>query len=36
MSGSLLVKASRQGRDIAKVIPESAGWRYVGFEAIRL
>ena len=33
---SLLVKASRHGRDIARVTPESAGWSYVGFEALRL
>ena len=36
MSSRLLVKASQQGRGIAKVTPESAGWRYVGFEALRL
>jgi 5-deoxy-glucuronate isomerase len=35
-NGSLLVKASRSGRGIARVTPESAGWRYVGFEALRL
>jgi 5-deoxy-glucuronate isomerase len=33
MSPSLLVKAARTGRTIARVTPESAGWRYVGFEA---
>ena len=32
----LLVKAAREGRRIASVSPESAGWRYVGFNAIRL
>ena len=32
----LLVKAARTGRTIARVTPESAGWRYVGFEAIWL
>jgi 5-deoxy-glucuronate isomerase len=32
----LLVKAARDGRGIARVTPESAGWRYVGFDAIRL
>lgn len=33
---SLLVKASRQSTTIARVTPASAGWRYVGFEAVRL
>ncbi|HEX7815896.1 5-deoxy-glucuronate isomerase [Dyella sp.] len=32
---SLLVKA-REGRDIVKVTPASAGWTYVGFEGYRL
>ena len=36
MSGQLLVKAARTGRTIARVTPESAGWRYVGFEAMWL
>ena len=36
MSGRLLGKAAREGRSIAHVTPESAGWRYVGFEALRL
>ena len=36
MSAPLLVKASRSGKAIATVTPESAGWRYVGFEALRL
>src|SRR5262249_22609582 len=36
MSPSLLVKAARTGRTIARVTPQSAGWRYVGFEALRL
>ena len=35
MSVPLLVKAAREGRSIACVTPESAGWRYVGFEALR-
>jgi 5-deoxy-glucuronate isomerase len=35
-TSSLLVKAARGGHEIARVTPESAGWRYVGFEAIRL
>jgi 5-deoxy-glucuronate isomerase len=33
---SLLVKASRSGREIVKVTPQSAGWKYVGFAAYRL
>lgn len=33
---SLLVKAAPQGREIVKVTPASAGWKYVGFEGIRL
>jgi len=33
---SLLVKARRAGRDIVRVTPQSAGWRYVGFAAHRL
>ena len=33
---SLLVKASRSGRDIVSVTPQSAGWKYVGFAAHRL
>ena len=33
---SLLVKAAREATTIARVTPASAGWRYVGFEAIRL
>jgi len=36
MSSDLLVKAARTGRIIARVTPESAGWRYVGFEALWL
>jgi 5-deoxy-glucuronate isomerase len=36
MSAHLIVKAAREGRTIASVTPESAGWRYVGFEALRL
>ena len=36
MSAPLLVKAAPAGRSIARVTPESAGWRYVGFEALRL
>ena len=33
---SLLVKARREDRDIVRVTPRSAGWRYVGFSAHRL
>ena len=33
---SLLLKARREAREIVKVTPQSAGWRYVGFAAYRL
>jgi len=33
---SLLVKAKRDGAEIVRVTPRSAGWRYVGFAAHRL
>ena len=33
---SLLVKAHRASREIVRVTPESAGWRFVGFAAYRL
>ena len=33
---TLLVKGRREGRDIVRVTPQSAGWRYVGFSAHRL
>ena len=33
---SLLVKGAREGREIVRVTPQSAGWRYVGFAAYRL
>jgi 5-deoxy-glucuronate isomerase len=36
MTSPLIVKAAREGREIARVTPESAGWRRVGFEALRL
>jgi 5-deoxy-glucuronate isomerase len=36
MTSRLLVKAQREGRTIARVTPEAAGWRYVGLEALRL
>ncbi len=35
-SMSLLVKGRRDGRDIVRVTPESAGWTHVGFAAHRL
>ncbi|MCA7083729.1 5-deoxy-glucuronate isomerase [Cupriavidus sp. DB3] len=34
-TGSLLVKA-QPGRHIVDITPQSAGWRYIGFRAIRL
>jgi 5-deoxy-glucuronate isomerase len=36
MPSPLLVKARRTGREIVAVTPESAGWTYVGFRALRL
>jgi 5-deoxy-glucuronate isomerase len=33
---SLLVKAHATGREIVAVTPESAGWKHVGFRAVRL
>ena len=33
---SLLVKGRPQGREIVKVTPALAGWKHVGFEALRL
>jgi 5-deoxy-glucuronate isomerase len=33
---SLLVKARRTGREIVEVTPQSAGWKHVGFRAVRL
>jgi len=33
---SLLAKANPHGREIVKITPRSAGWAYVGFEALRL
>jgi 5-deoxy-glucuronate isomerase len=36
MNAPLLVKGAREGRRIARVTPQSAGWQYVGFEALRL
>jgi len=36
MTSPLIVKAARDGQTIARVTPRSAGWRRVGFEALRL
>jgi 5-deoxy-glucuronate isomerase len=36
VTSPLLVKAAREGTTIACVTPESAGWKHVGFEALRL
>jgi len=36
VTSRLIVKAARTGRTIARVTPQSAGWRYVGFEAMWL
>lgn len=36
MSSSLLIKGRAAGREIVEVTPQSAGWRHVGFRAIRL
>ena len=36
MVSPLLVKAAPHGREIVTVTPESAGWTYVGFQAMRL
>lgn len=36
MVSPLLAKARAQGREIVEVTPERAGWRHVGFRALRL
>ena len=36
MSSPLLVKARREGREIVAVTPQTAGWKHVGFRALRL
>lgn len=36
MSRPLLVKARREGREIVAVTPQTAGWKHVGFRALRL
>ena len=36
MTSPLLVKARRDGKEVVNVTPQSAGWRHVGFRALRL
>jgi len=36
MTSKLLLKARRDGREIVSVTPEQAGWKHVGFRALRL
>lgn len=36
MSKKLILKAQKAGREIVRVTPESAHWKYVGFQALRL
>jgi 5-deoxy-glucuronate isomerase len=36
MTSKLLLKAHATGRDIVSVTPEQAGWKHVGFRAVRL
>ena len=36
MTSPLLAKARRQGREIVNVTPQSAGWKHVGFRALRM
>ncbi|MES2979516.1 MAG: 5-deoxy-glucuronate isomerase [Pseudomonadota bacterium] len=36
MVSPLLCKAAREGREIVNVTPERAGWKHVGFRALRL
>jgi len=36
MSASLLVKPARGGGQVHRITPQSAGWRYVGFEVLDL
>ena len=36
MTSPLLRKAAREGREIVGVTPEQAGWKHVGFRALRL
>ena len=36
MTSKLQLKARREGREIVSVTPEQAGWKHVGFRALRL
>jgi 5-deoxy-glucuronate isomerase len=36
MTSPLLVKARRDGKEVVNITPQSAGWRHVGFRALRL
>jgi 5-deoxy-glucuronate isomerase len=36
MTSPLLMKARRDGKEIVNVTPQSAGWKHVGFRALRL
>ncbi len=36
MPSHLLAKAARSGREIVEVTPERAGWKHIGFRAVRL
>ena len=36
MTSKLLAKARHEGREIVNVTPQSAGWKHVGFRALRL
>ena len=36
MTSKLLAKARRTGREIVNITPQSAGWKHVGFRALRL
>ena len=36
MPSHLLAKAARSGREIVEVTPERAGWKHIGFRALRL
>ena len=36
MTSKLLLKAHADGREIVSVTPEQAGWKHVGFRALRL
>ena len=36
MSSPLLAKARRDGKEVVNITPQSAGWKHVGFRALRL